>query len=100
MEDIDKALPNVETEIKVPGDEEVLEMEKETIEEQVGPDDIQVTQEEDGGATINFDPEAVNQPGTESHFDNFLKVLNLIFLKQIQVIILLSYLHDLRHLVD
>ena len=52
MADIDKALPNVETEIKVPGDEEVLEMEKETIEEQVGPDDIEVTQEEDGGATI------------------------------------------------
>ena len=41
MADIDKALPNVETEIKVPGEEEVLEMEKETIDEQVGPDDIQ-----------------------------------------------------------
>ena len=75
MADIDKALPNVETEIKLPGDEEVLEMEKETIEEQVGPDDVQVTQEEDGSATINFDPEAVNQPGTESHFDNLAELL-------------------------
>jgi hypothetical protein len=75
MADIDKALPNVETEIKVPGDDEVLEMEKETIEEQVGPDDIQVTQEEDGGATINFDPEAVNQPGTNGHFDNLAELL-------------------------
>ena len=75
MADIDKALPNVETEIKVPGDDEVLEMEKETIEEQVGPDDVQVTQEEDGGATINFDPEAVNQPGTNGHFDNLAELL-------------------------
>ena len=75
MADIDKALPNVETEIKIPGDEEILEMEKETIEEQVGPDDIKVTQEEDCGATINFDPEAVNQPGTESHFDNLAELL-------------------------
>ncbi len=75
MADIDKALPNVKTEIKVPGDDEVLEMEKETIEEQVGPDDVQVTQEEDGGATINFDPEAVNQPGTNGHFDNLAELL-------------------------
>ena len=37
MADIDKALPNVETEIKVPGDEEVLEMEKETIEDVIEP---------------------------------------------------------------
>ena len=75
MADIDKALPNVKTEIKVPGDDEVLEMEKETIEEQVGPDDVQVTQEEDGGATINFDPEAVNAGGGESHFDNLADIL-------------------------
>ena len=70
MADIDKALPNVETEIKVPGEEEIAVAEQETVNEQVGPDDVQVTTEEDGGATINFDPEAVNQPGGESHFDN------------------------------
>ena len=75
MADIDKALPNVETEIKVPGQDEIVEAQQENIEEQVGPDDIQVTQEEDGSATINFDPEAVNQPGTESHFDNLAELL-------------------------
>ena len=63
MADIDKALPNVETEIKLPGEEEIAVEKSETTEEQVGPDDVEVTQEEDGGATINFDPEAVNQPG-------------------------------------
>ena len=56
MADMDKALPNVETEIKTPSDEEVAISEQETIEEQVGPDDIDITQEEDGSATINFDP--------------------------------------------
>ena len=75
MADIDKALPNVKTEIKVPGEEEIVEAQQETIEEQVGPEDVQVTQEEDGGATISFDPEAVNQPGTEGHFDNLAELL-------------------------
>ena len=75
MADIDKPLPNVNTEIKVPGEEEIAVAQEETIKEQVGPDDIEVTQEEDGGATINFDPEAVNQPGTDGHFDNLAELL-------------------------
>ena len=75
MADIDKALPNVETEIKVPGEEEIAVAEQQTIDEQVGPEDVQITQEEDGGATISFDPEAVNQPGTNSHFDNLAELL-------------------------
>ena len=48
MADIDKSLPNVETEIKIPSDEEVTEVEQETIEEQVGPEDIDVVQEQAG----------------------------------------------------
>ena len=70
MADIDKSLPNVETELKIPSDEEVAVSEQETIEEQVGPDDIDIVTEEDGSATINFDPAAVNQPGGEAHGDN------------------------------
>jgi len=75
MADMDKALPNVETEIKTPSDEEVAISEQETIEEQVSPDDIDITQEEDGSATINFDPAAVNQPGGEGHGDNLAELL-------------------------
>ena len=37
MADIDKALPNVETEIKVPGEEEVAVAEQETINEHPNP---------------------------------------------------------------
>ena len=72
---MDKALPNVETEIKTPSDEEVAIAEQETAEEQVSPEDIDVVQEEDGSATINFDPAAVNQPGGESHGDNLAELL-------------------------
>jgi hypothetical protein len=75
MSEIDKSLPNVKQEIELPSEEEVVEASQENIEEQVGPDDIQVTQEEDGGATISFDPEAVNQPGTNEHFDNLADLL-------------------------
>jgi len=75
MADIDKALPNVETELRTPSDEEVAISEQETVEEQVGPDDVQVTQEEDGSAVINFDPSAVNQPGGEGHGDNLAELL-------------------------
>ena len=75
MADMDKALPNVETEIKIPSDEEVTEVEQETAEEQVGPDDIDIVTEEDGSATINFDPAAVNQEGGEAHGDNLAELL-------------------------
>ena len=75
MSEIDKSLPNVKQEIELPSEEEIVEASQENIEEQVGPEDIQVTQEEDGGATISFDPEAVNQPGTNEHFDNLADLL-------------------------
>ena len=72
---MDKALPNVETELKTPSDEEVAISEQETIESQAGPEDIDIVQEEDGSATINFDPSAVNQPGGEGHGDNLAELL-------------------------
>ena len=75
MSTIDKSLPNVEQEIKLPSEEEIVEASQENIEEAQGTQDIEVIPDEDGGATINFDPEAVNQPGTDSHFDNLADLL-------------------------
>jgi len=69
MADIDKGLPNTRTQIKVPGEE--VEVKEEIKEQQP----IEVTPEEDGGATIDFEPGAVNIPGTESHFDNLADIL-------------------------
>ncbi len=75
MSEIDKSLPNVKQEIELPNEEQLVEASQENLEEAQGAQDIQVTQEEDGGATISFDPEAVNQPGTNGHFDNLADLL-------------------------
>ena len=69
MADIDKGLPNTRTQIKVPGEEVEI---KEEIKEQ---QPVEVIPEDDGGATIDFEPSAVNVPGTEKHFDNLADIL-------------------------
>ena len=71
MAEIEKALPNTRTELKVPGPEQDVEIVEQ--EEQKGP--VEVTPEEDGGATIDFDPGAVNQTSPNSHFDNLADIL-------------------------
>ena len=75
MADIDKSLPNeVRTEIKVPGEEEISQdINVEEIVPEKGP--VEVVPEEDGGATIDFEPGAINIPGTENHFDNLADLL-------------------------
>ena len=70
---IDKGLPtNVRTEVKLPTEEEETDV---TVEEVTEREPVEVTPEEDGGATINFEPGAINVPGTESHFDNLADIL-------------------------
>ncbi len=74
MADIDKGLPsNTRTEIDIPTEEEVEKVQVEEEEVEKGP--IEVTPEEDGGATIDFEPGAINIPGTENHFDNLADIL-------------------------
>ena len=69
---IDKSLPNT-LDPKLPSPETLEDINVEEMEEQ-GP--IEVTPEEDGGATINFDANARPQiPGTENHFDNLADLL-------------------------
>jgi hypothetical protein len=74
MAEIDKELPNTKrSEIKIPGAEEIQTT---VTEEQLTErPPVEVTPEEDGGATINFEPGAINVPGTENHFDNLADLL-------------------------
>ena len=72
MADIDKGLPNTRTELKLPGEEEIADV---SVQEEVTQEPVEVTPEEDGGATINFEPGAINIPGTENHFDNLADIL-------------------------
>jgi hypothetical protein len=74
MAEIDKGLPNTRTKIDIPSDEEMAEeVNVQEPEEQKGP--VEVIPEEDGGATIDFEPGAINIPGTENHFDNLADIL-------------------------
>ena len=72
MADIDKSLPNT-LDPKLPSPETLQDINVEEMEEK-GP--IEVTPEDDGGATIDFDANARPQiPGTEEHFDNLADLL-------------------------
>jgi len=72
MADIEKGLPNIK-DILPGGAEEVTDV---NISEVPLKGPIEVTSEDDGGATIDFDPSAnLNIPGTESHFDNLADLL-------------------------
>mgnify|MGYP000368331175 FL=1 len=75
MADIDKGLPNTRTKLEIPSDEEMQEevSVQEEEESQKGP--VEILPEEDGGATIDFDPSAVNVSGTQNHFDNLADIL-------------------------
>jgi hypothetical protein len=70
---IDKSLPNKRVEI--PGAEEQI-IENAKIQEQL-PDqgDTEITELDDGGVEINFEPGAFNQEQSESHFDNLAELL-------------------------
>ena len=70
---IDKALPNILTDQKIPSPEALEEVDITEIEKK-GP--VEVPPDEEGGAPIDFDPNnKPNIPGTEEHFDNLADIL-------------------------
>ena len=74
MATIDKSLPNTMTEVEIPGKEEIIEAQEEIIEKSQDGE-TEIAMEEDGGATINFDPSKVNPAGGEDHFENLAEFL-------------------------
>ena len=77
MADIDKALPNEpRKEITLPGEEEVTEQIIEEVEKvQQSPDDVELTENEDGSVDINLDPEAATPEGGDEHYANLADFL-------------------------
>ena len=71
-DNIDKSLPNNREGILAPKEQIDIDVDVDEIKEQ-GP--IEVTEEEDGGVTLDFEPGAVKLPGTEEHFDNLADLL-------------------------
>ena len=70
MADIDKSLPNVAR----PEDEITKDIEIEEVEE-TGQGPVEITDEEDGGATIDFDPSQVNIQEGGNHDANLSDLL-------------------------
>ena len=75
MAEIDKSLPNTKTEIEIPGEEVLIGAQEEEVVKQEGKE-TDITMEEDGSATVNFDPSAVTPEGGEEHFDNLAEFLD------------------------
>src|SRR6056300_766823 len=76
-DNIDKALPNEpRKEFNVPGEEEIQEQViEEVTEEQQSPDDVEVTENEDGSVDINLDPAAASPEGGDEHYSNLAEFL-------------------------
>ena len=64
-DNIDKALPNVDQQEILPEEEIVVADEQKEVE--VGPDGTEIVMDEEGGAEVNFDPMAAQQPGEDHH---------------------------------
>ena len=72
MAEIDKALPNVNNAVEV----ERPELEVDLIDQGTESDmPFEVTQLEDGGVELDFEPGMSKIPGTENHFDNLAELL-------------------------
>ena len=73
----DKSLPNEPRKtFEVPGEEQVQEQIVESIqEEQRSPDDVEVTENEDGSVDINLDPNAASPEGGDEHYANLAEFL-------------------------
>ena len=75
MATIDKTLPNTKTEIEIPGEEVIVEQQEKLVETEEGKE-TDITIEEDGSATVNFDPKAVTPEGGQDHFENLAEFLD------------------------
>ena len=76
-DNIDKALPNEpRKEFNVPGEEEIQEtLVEEVSREQESPEDVEVTENEDGSVDINLDPAAASPEGGDEHYANLAEFL-------------------------
>jgi hypothetical protein len=71
MADIDKSLPN-----NRPEDDLLQEqIEEVDVADQLGKGPVEITDEEDGGATVDFDPNAVQGPDENDPFANLNDLL-------------------------
>ena len=76
MADIDKSLPNVEQEIKIPSPEQIevaQEEQQQKVTEQGEP--VEITENEDGSVDVNYDPSIGSVEGGQEHYANLAEHL-------------------------
>jgi hypothetical protein len=75
-DNVDKALPNVEQELKVPSPEELVEAQaEETKKLNEAGEPIEITENDDGSVDINYDPSVGSIEGGQNHYDNLAEHL-------------------------
>ena len=87
---IEKSLPNVRTTVKSPSRRDQLDDLQEQLAQQ-SQDPIEITRTEDGGAEINFDPQAVVGQGGQNHEENLADFLDDDILKEVASQIIENY---------
>jgi len=77
MDSVDKALPNEpRKKFEIPGEEEIQEQVIEEVEKEESlPDDVELTENEDGSVDINLDPSAATPEGGDEHYANLADFL-------------------------
>ena len=77
MATIDKSLPNeIRKEETIPATEEFQQEVETQVEEQIeSPDDIEISENEDGSVDINYDPNAASPEGGQEHYANLAEFL-------------------------
>ena len=76
---IDKTLLELgknKTQVELPGSGEIEEVVTEKISEQLKDQPVQIQAEDDGGATVSFDPNLGSQEQSEDHYTNLADILN------------------------
>ena len=75
MAEIDKGLPNVRQQIKVPSKDEMTEVATQLQESMPSPEDTEIRENEDGSVDINLEPGVVAPEQGDNHYANLEDLL-------------------------
>ena len=75
MAEIDKGLPNVRQSVRIPSEQEQVEVAAEIQESMPSPENTEMIENEDGSVDINFDPIGGSPEGSDDHYANLADLL-------------------------
>ena len=75
MADVDKSLPNSRQSVRIPSEQEQVEVAAEIQESMPSPENTEMIENEDGSVDINFEPGAASPEGSNDHYANLADLL-------------------------